>query len=152
MPRISLKERTARLASYNFFTVLINIKNTSVSQLYQPPRTPFSQNVYHLLLSTCEYCKVLKNSFFIEHHQKQSFAGVLQNRCSEKFRKLHRKALVLESLFKELAGWSPATLLKKDSSTGVFLWSFSKTFKNTFLYGTPPVIPAAPPVAASVFY
>ena len=83
MPQIILKEITAHLASYTFFTRDVDqYKNTSLSQLYQPPRTPFSQNTYHELLSSCEYCKVFKNSFFIEHHQKQSFADVLQNRCS----------------------------------------------------------------------
>ena len=36
--------------------------------------------------------------------QKQLFADVLQNRCSWKFRKFHRKTPVLESLFNEVAG------------------------------------------------
>ena len=38
----------------------------------------------------------------------------------------HRNTSVLESLFNEVAGlraWGPATLLKRDSSTGVFLWN-----------------------------
>ena len=48
MPQIILKERTAHLASYTFFTRDVDqYKNTSLSQLYQPPRTPFSQNTYH---------------------------------------------------------------------------------------------------------
>ena len=34
---------------------------TLLSQLYQPPRTRFSQNTHHWLLSSCEYCKVFKN-------------------------------------------------------------------------------------------
>ena len=47
MPQI-VKERTTLLASYNFFTRYVDqYKNTSLSQLYQPPRTPFSQNTYH---------------------------------------------------------------------------------------------------------
>ena len=42
-------------------------------------------------------------------HQKQSFANVLQDRCSWKFSKFHGslfliKSLVLESLFNEVAG------------------------------------------------
>ena len=32
----------------------------------------FSQNTYHQLLLSCEYCKVFKNSFFIEHLHKSS--------------------------------------------------------------------------------
>ena len=43
-------------------------KNTLLSQLDQPPQTHF--------------WKVFRNSFFIEHLQKQSLADVLQNRCS----------------------------------------------------------------------
>ena len=46
MLQIILQERTAHLASYTFFTRDVDqYKNTSLSQLYQPPRTPFSQNL-----------------------------------------------------------------------------------------------------------
>ena len=44
--------------------------------------------------------------------QKQSLSDVLQNNCSWKFCKLHRKTLVLESL------------LKRDPNTDVFLWTY----------------------------
>ena len=48
MNQVILKERTAHLASYTFFTKDVNqYQNTSTSQFYQPPRTPFSQNTYH---------------------------------------------------------------------------------------------------------
>ena len=48
MPQIILKERTTHLASYTFLTRDVDqYKNTSISQLYQPPRIPFSQNTYH---------------------------------------------------------------------------------------------------------
>ena len=48
MPQIILIERTVHLASYTFSTRDIDqYKNTSLSQLYQPARTPFSQNTYH---------------------------------------------------------------------------------------------------------
>ena len=53
--------------------------------------------------------------------KKQSFADVLENRCSKKFRKFHRKALALESLFSKVGVLRIATLLKRDSNTGVFL-------------------------------
>ena len=83
MSQIILKERTAHAASYAFLTRDVDqYKNTSLSQLYQPQRIPISQSTYHQLLCPCEYCKAFKNSFFIEHLQKQSFADVLQNRCS----------------------------------------------------------------------
>ena len=48
----------------------------------------------------------------------------------QKFRQIHRKALVLEPLFNKIAGMRPSTLLKRDSETGVFLWIF-EIFKNT---------------------
>ena len=86
MPQIILKEGTAHLASCTFFIRDVDkYKNTSFSQLYQPPRTPFSQKTYHQLLSPCEYCKVFKNGFFIEHLQKQSFADVLQRESSTQY-------------------------------------------------------------------
>ena len=48
MPQIILKERKAHLASYTLFTRDVDqYKDMSLSQLYQPPRTPFSQNMYH---------------------------------------------------------------------------------------------------------
>ena len=41
--------------------------------------------------------------------QKQPFAEVLQNRSSKKFCKVHRKILVLESLFNKAADPKAAT-------------------------------------------
>ena len=51
---------------------------------------------------------------------KQSSRSVLQNDLSWKFPKINRKAPVLKYLFKKFASLKPATLLKRDSSTGVF--------------------------------
>ena len=40
--------RTAHLVSYTFFTRDVDrYKNASLLRLYQPPRTPFSQDTYH---------------------------------------------------------------------------------------------------------
>ena len=83
MPQIILKERAAHLGRYTFFTRDVDqYKSSPHSQLYQPPRAAFSQKTYHWLLSSCEYCTVFKNSFFIEHLQKQSLVDILQNRYS----------------------------------------------------------------------
>ena len=50
MPQIILRERTAYLGSYSFFTRNVDqYWNMSLSQLYQPPRTAFSNNTYHWL-------------------------------------------------------------------------------------------------------
>ena len=89
----------------------------------------------HLSLATFVLwmLKVFKNSFFIEHLQKQSFAHVLQNRRSQKFWKLHRKAPELESLFKKLAGWMLATLLKSLQHS-YFSVKFAKCLRTPFLH------------------
>ena len=52
--------------------------------------------------------------------QKQSFADVLQIRCSWKFRKFHRKAHVLESLFNKVAALRPAVKFVKFLRTSFF--------------------------------
>ena len=39
-----------------------------------------------------------------EKNEKQPFADVSQNRCSYKFRKIHREKPVLESIFNTVAG------------------------------------------------
>ena len=48
-------------------------------------------------------------------HRRVAFADVLQIRCCS------RKTPVLETLFNALAGLRPATALKNDCSTGVFV-------------------------------
>ena len=103
--------KNSLFSQLHFFTRDVDqYKNMSLSQLYQLPRTPFSQSTLSLATFVLWILQVFKNSFFTEHPQKQPFADNLQNRCSQKFPKLHTKALVLESLFKKLAGWRPATL------------------------------------------
>ena len=47
-----------------------------------------------------------------------------QNRCSHKFRKVHRKAPVLESLFNNLQVFNLELFLEKDSDTGAFFVEF----------------------------
>ena len=42
------KERTAHVARFTFFTKDVDqFKIISLSQLHQPPKTPFSQKSYH---------------------------------------------------------------------------------------------------------
>ena len=61
------------------------------------------------------------------------FTDVLQNSCSQKFRKFHRKALVSEAFLIKLQALGAATLLKRDSC------EIGKIFKNTLFYWTYPV-------------
>ena len=85
---------------------------------------------------------VIKVSIFsrILDCQKQSFADVLQNRCSYKFRKFHWKASVLESPFKKLHALRPNTTLLKETSTEVFSSEICGIFQNTFFCKTPLVV------------
>ena len=50
---------------------------------------------------------------FVMVPQKHLFADVLYNRCSYKFRNIHRKTPVLESHFNKVAGLRPVILLKR---------------------------------------
>ena len=63
-------------------------------------------------------------------YQTQSPRGVLRKRRPQKFRKIHRKIPLPESLFNKVPGIRLATLLKRDSGTGDFLWILLN--ENTF--------------------
>ena len=56
-----------------------------------------------VLLTISLYCKDMVEPYYIESVQKQPFADVLQNRCSWKFCKIHRKTTMLEPLFNKVA-------------------------------------------------
>ena len=81
--------------------------------------------------------KSIENVCFKSWNQKQSFAGVLQNRCYSKFCKYHRKAPVLESIFNEFVG--PG---RNDC----------KIFKNTFFHRTPPAVVSRELFTVKVIY
>ena len=134
MPQIILKERTANVLSYTFFTRDVDqYQNTSLSQLYQPPRTAFSKDTYHWLLPSCEYCKVFKIGLFYRtppeavdcrYSSKQSNAFILKS-----FANFTRKHLC----------WSLKTcrlkacnFIKKESNTG-FAVKLAKFLRTPFL-------------------
>ena len=54
------------------------------------------------------------------------------------FLKIHRKTPVLQSVFNKLAGLRPATLLKRDSDTGVYQRNFEKCLRAPVLQNTSP--------------
>ena len=86
-------------------------------------------NKYEMLLFTISsqpYNKINVNF----KRKKQSFAYVLQNRCSRKFWNIHRKKPVLESLFNKVAGLKFRWCLV--FSTQVFSCEYCDIFKNTF--------------------
>ena len=66
---------------------------------------------------------ITMGSFYVmtTSDQKKPFVDVLRNRCSLKFRKIHRKTPVLESLLIKFQALMPATISKRGSNTGVFL-------------------------------
>ena len=57
---------------------------------------------------------------------------------------------MLESPFKNLAGWRPPTLLKK-ATIQVFSCEVREIFKSAFFCRIPLITASAPPVAASIF-
>ena len=126
MPQIDLKERTANVVIYTFFYKRCwwILKHVTFTALSTTENSFFTRHLSRLL-SSCEYCKVFKNGLFIKHLQEQSFADIPQNRVKPlflKIRKLDKKALVLESLFKKTCRLKDCNFIKKDSNTGVFLW------------------------------
>ena len=53
--------------------------------------------------------------------QNQPFIDPLRNKCSWIILKIHRKKIVLESLFSKAAAPSACNFIKEDSDTGAFL-------------------------------
>ena len=64
-------------------------------------------------------------SLFRSSHRKCSMKKAVL-----KILNIHRKTPMLESLFKMVQGWRAATLLNRDSNTGIFLWIF--LFTNSY--------------------
>ena len=85
-------------------------------------RIPVLKNICKRLLLYLHYNS--HHHFHFHHfhyHQKQPFADVIQNRCSQKFRKFHRKTPALKSLFNKVADLASATLIKGDTNTSFCL-------------------------------
>ena len=61
-----------------------------------------------------------------------AIADVLQNRCSQIFRKFHRKAPVLESLFDKVATFKAYNFIKKRLQHN-FLWNLRNFEVHIFL-------------------
>ena len=73
---------------------------------------------------------------YVFNFQKQSFADVIHKiGALENFSNFTGKHLSRSLFLIKLQAWRPATLLKRDSDTGVFLWNL-RNFYNTFFYRT----------------
>ena len=122
MPEIILKERTAHLASYTLFTRNVDQhKNTSLSQLYQPPKHFFLRTRITSYFLPVNIAKVLITAFLYTSRSSrlQMFfkIGVLKS-----FPNFTGKHLCWSLFLKKFSGSRLATLLKKGFNTGVFLW------------------------------
>ena len=90
---------------------------------------PFLNTSSHLfVLNLDDFERSLHKS---NNFQKQLFAGVLENRCCQKFRKIHRKTPVLES--------EACNFIKKETPTQVLSCEFCEIFENTNFHRTSPV-------------
>ena len=67
------------------------------------------------------------------NQQKQSFADIVPNRYSQKFRNIHRKTPVLESLFSKVAGLEVSDFIKKRLEQRPFPVNIAKFLETTFL-------------------
>ena len=131
MPQIILKERTAHLASYTFFTRDVDqYKNTSLSQLYQPPRTAFSQNTYHWLLSSCEYCKVFKNGLFYRTPPEAVVCRYSSKQVFLKVSQTSQESTCVGVSFIKTCRLKACNFIKKNSSR-LFSCEVCEIFKNT---------------------
>ena len=99
------------------------------------------------LSSACDLGEIYKRSYFVEHlrkaafvamlsyigtSQKQSFTNILQNRCSLKFGKFHRKTPVLDPLFNKVAGLKTRNLIKETLQRRYFSVKFAKFLRTLF--------------------
>ena len=134
----SRKLLPARIGNWNLQSLQFSIKLT-LKKHKQFSVVYFEINQTTIFIQS--FCwkkrKSLKDILSIK--KEQLFANVLQNMCSLKFRSIHRKSPVLESLFNKVAGLQEEG--KKDL-TQMFSWLCCKIFYDTFLYRTPLV--AAP--------
>ena len=71
--------------------------------------------------------------------EKQPFSDVLEKRFSEKFRKIHEKTPVLESLFNKVSGLKACKFIKKETMAQMFFCEIYEIFKNTFFHRIPSV-------------
>ena len=74
MPQIILKRLTAHLVSYTSRDVN-HYKKTSISQPYQPPRTPYLQNSYTSYFHPVNITKFLRTAVFFKSKAQKPCKG-----------------------------------------------------------------------------
>ena len=126
-----LMERTAHLANYTFLQeMLINIKTRHFHSSINHQEHLFHRTLYHQLLSSYEYCKILRTAFLqytsrSSHSQMFFKAGVLKS-----FPHFTGKHLCWSLFFKSLQAEGLFSL--KKSPIQVFSCDVCKILKNTF--------------------
>ena len=73
----------------------------------------------------------------LTHGNRHQRCSICIKSCFLKFRNIHRKTPVLESFLNKVAGLEAypfrlATLLKRDSNTGIFLWILKSFLEQLF--------------------
>ena len=83
---------------------------------------------YSMSLKACFYTiEFLQIVLYLQvRFQKQPFPNVFQNRCSSKFRNIHEKTPVLESLFNNAAGLEACNSTKRRLQQSCFPVSIAK--------------------------
>ena len=135
MPQIILKERTAHLVSYTFFTRNVDqYKSTSFSQRQHSPRTSFSQNSYHQPLSSTFSLNIVKFSrmAFLQNTSRSSrlqmFFKIDLLKSFANFTGKHlRQSLFLKNLQAE-----GLQLYLKNTPTQVFSCEVAKFLRTPF--------------------
>ena len=151
MPQIILTEKTAHLANYTFLQeMLINIKTYFHGSINHQEHL-FRRTLITSYFRHVNIAKFLRTAFSIEYLQKQSFADVLQNRCSESFAKFMGKHLRQSLILKNFQAEDLQLYFKKRFQHRCFPVKLAK-FLRTLFYKTPPVSASAPQVATSVFF
>ena len=93
------------------FCYQVTLSHTRISDSYQPFFSDTYISYLYLFYSHTPVRSTYQNPFVTNHHQlvashtsqKQPFAKVLQNRCSEKCRKINRLTTVLVSFVNKVA-------------------------------------------------
>ena len=68
-----------------------------------------------------------------KHSKKHAVEVFKEKNCSEKFRSIHRKTPVLESLFSKVTGLKTCNFIKNRLQQSCFTLNIEKNFKNTYV-------------------
>ena len=149
MPQIILKERTAHLACYTFFTRDVDQYKKNVT--FTAPSTKNKT----LISSYCRPVNIAKflRTPFLQNSSRSSRLQILfKIGVLKSFANFTGKHLCWSLFLKNLQAEGLQLHKKRLRCLQVFSCKVCEIFKKTFSYRTPPVAAFAPLVAASVFF